>query len=296
MEKFTYETVKSYQSFASLEEMNEEIRRFLYRYKSTLSNGAIKVIQYIAKHSCKVIGVSFSKNQTIASALNLGVRTVTRSIKKFVDIGLLKKIHTVRENGKQGVNILVIQPFSTKMTTLDDHVCDHPNKTEKKLDSLCENKKPFIEKEENATTDTTPPPSSSLEKKGLKENPYAYIDSTFLPPFVHPEFIKVADPFFSAMEIFQLWKRVTIAYNKIPFDRPLEELIDAIIQSFKTTIFMHKTKKIHSTFAGYFYNTLYANFIVEKRKENYEEFMFDVFLERLERDGGNEEDTIYIGI
>ena len=292
MEKFTYETVKSYQSFASLEEMNEEIRRFLYRYKSTLSNGALKVIQYIAKHSCKVIGVSFSKNQTIASALNLGVRTVTRSIKKFVEFGILKKIHTVRENGKQGVNILVIQPFSTKMTTHDDHVCDHPNKTEKKLDSLCENKKPFIEREENATAHTTTAPSSSsfIEKK---ENPYTYIDSTYLPPFVHPEFVKVADPFFSAMEIFQLWKRVTIAYNKIPFDRPLEELIHTVVQSFKTTTFMHKTKKIHTTFAGYFYNTLYANFIVEKRKENYEEFMFDVFLERLERDERNEEDTIF---
>ena len=203
---------------------------------------------------------------------------------------MLKKIHTVRENGKQGVNILVIQPFSTKVTTYDDHVCDHPNKTEKKLDSLCENKKPFIEKEEKATAHTTTPPSSFIEKK---ENPYTYIDSTFLPPFVHPEFVKVVDPFFSAMEIFQLWKRVTTAYNKIPFDRPLEELIHTVVQSFKTTIFMHKTRKIHTTFAGYFYNTLYANFIVEKRKENYKEFMFDVFLERLERDHGYEEDTIY---
>ena len=206
---------------------------------------------------------------------------------------MLKKIHTVRENGKQGVNILVIQPFSTKVTTYDDHVCDHPNKTEKKLDSLCENKKPFIEKEENAAYTTPPPSSSFLENKELKDNPYAYIDSTFLPPFVHPEFVKVADPFFNAMEIFQLWKRVTTAYNKIPFERPLEELIHTVVQSFKTTIFMHKTRKIHTTFAGYFYNTLYANFIVEKRKENNEEFMFDVFLERLERDGGKEEDAIY---
>ena len=284
METFTFERIKSYQIFASLEEMNEVVRKFLYNHKASLSNGAIEVFHYIAKHSCKVIGVSFSKNETIAKALNLSLRTVTRSIAKLVDLGILKKIHTVRENGKQGVNTLVIQPvFSPKMTTYHDQVNDHPNKTNNKLDSLCENKKPIVEKKEKSNlTIPTSHFSSLLENKHFKKDRSEHIDSSYLPEFIHPAFIKATDSFFTPLEIYTLWKRVNIAYNKIPFHRPLEELIRAVVRSLKTSIFMHKNKKIHTSFIGYFYNTLYANLIAEKRKENNERFMFDVFEEMLE--------------
>ena len=284
MEKFNFEKLKSYQSFNSLDEMNEVVRRFLYVHKSSLTNGAIQVFRYIVRHSCKIIGVSFSKNETIANALSLGVRTVTRSIKKLQELNILKKIHTLRENGKQGANILVIQPFfESKMTTYRDHVCDHPNKAKKKLNSLCEKHIPFIDKEE--TANIAPPShsfSSLLENKILKKDSVVDIDSSYLPEFIHPEFIKVADPFFSAIEIFTLWKRVNIAYNKTGLNRPLEEMMDTVVRSLKITIFMHKNKKIHTSFAGYFYNTLYRNLIAVKRKENYEKFMFDVFEEMVE--------------
>ncbi|WP_176483802.1 helix-turn-helix domain-containing protein [Bacillus sp. FJAT-45066] len=288
METFTFERIKSYQSFASLEGMNEVVRRFLYVHKASLSHGAIEVIRYIAKHSCKVIGVSFSKNKTIANALNISVRTVTRSITKLVNLGFLMKIHTIRENGKQGVNILVIQPFfSTKMTTYPDQVCDHPNKTIMKLDSLCENKKPIVEKKGKSTsTIPTSHFSTLLENKRFKKDPSEHIDSSYLPEFIHPEFIKAADPFFTPLEIYTLWKRVNTTYNKIPFNRPLEELIGSVVRSLKTSIFMHKNKKIHTSFAGYFYKTLYANLIAEKRKENYERLMFDVFNEMVEAETG----------
>ncbi|MDX5475468.1 MAG: helix-turn-helix domain-containing protein [Bacillaceae bacterium] len=279
MELFNFEKLKSYQSFNSLEEMNEVVRRFLYMHKSSLANGAIQVFSYIVRHSCKIIGVSFSKIETIANALSLGVRTVTRSIKKLVELKILKKIHTLRGNGKQGVNILIIQPFfENNMTTYRDQVCDHPNKTKKKLYSLCEKNIPFIDKEKDVNIATHSRSSSSLlENKGIKEASIADINSSYLPDFIHPEFIKVADPFFSAIEIFTLWKRVNIAYHKIAFQRPLEELIDTVVRSLKVTIFMHKNKRIHTSFAGYFYNTLYGNLIAEKRKENYKRFMFDVF-------------------
>ena len=279
MELFNFEKLKSYQSFNSLEEMNQVVRRFLYMHKSSLANGALQVFKYIVRHSCKIIGVSFSKNETIANALNLGVRTVTRSIKKLVELNILKKIHTLRENGKQGVNILVIQPlFENKMTTYRDQVCDYPNKTKKKLYSLCEKNNPYIDKKESANIPPHSRSSSSiLKNKSLKKDSIADIDSSYLPDFIHPKFIKVADPYFSAIEIFTLWKRVNIAYHKIAFQRPLEELMDTVVRSLKITIFMHKNKKIHTSFAGYFYNTLYGNLIAEKRKENYERFMFDVF-------------------
>ncbi|WP_100333563.1 helix-turn-helix transcriptional regulator [Bacillus alkalisoli] len=241
METFTFENIKSYQSFASLKEMNEVVRRFLYTYKSSLSNAAIEVVRYIAKHSCKVIGVSFSKNETIANALNISLRTVTRSISKLVELGILKKIHTFRENGKQGVNLLVIVPFfSTKVSTYHDQAGDHPNKTSKKLDSLCENKKPIYDKKGKSVN---PLFSSLLDKKNLKKDPTEYIDSSYLPSFIHPEFVKVADPFFTAVEIFSLWGRVNTAYNKIHFDRPLEELIPTVVQSLKVSIFYAKKQK-----------------------------------------------------
>jgi len=255
MEKLTYETIQNYQSFVSTEEMDKAVRGFLYKHKGELSEGDLKVLQQIWRHSVKVIGVSFAKYEYIAEQANVSRRTAMRAVKKFVEKGIIKKIPTARMNGKQGVNILVIQHFAS-IDSLKNDVSPHavtpadtPNKTENKQDSLCEKDL----KPNNVIEQVEP----SLEQ----------LDSSYLPEFVSPKFVEAAKPFFPAIEIYRLWQRVLIVYSKMKLQKDLEDVIDKVIDAFKQTVFAKKLGKIRSTFAGYFYTILYASLVVEKRKE-----------------------------
>ncbi len=147
MEKLNFDTIKHYQSFATIEDMDKTVRGFLYTYKSSLSDGALKVLNFIWRYSVKVVGVSFAKYDTMAAAVGLSRRTVIRAVKVLEELTFIKKIPTARMNGKQGVNLFVIQPFAT-IDSLIDLVSPQnvthsvtPNKAENKQRSLCENKK-----------------------------------------------------------------------------------------------------------------------------------------------------------
>ncbi len=59
-----------------------------------------------------------------------------------------------------------------------------------------------------------------------------------------------------------------IAYNKLNFERWIEDVMDIIVYAFKQTVFMKRMRKIHTSFEGYFYRTLYSMLNVEKRREN----------------------------
>jgi Fe2+ or Zn2+ uptake regulation protein len=258
VEKLNYETIQKYQSFQTIEEMDQSVRGFLYKHKAELSEGTLSVLHFIWKHSVKVIGVSFAKYDYIAEQVDLSRRTVIRAVNMLEEKGLIKKVPTSRMNGKQGVNLLVLQAFesidSIKNNKSPQDVTRPvtPNKTENKQNSLCEKKillKPTVVKE---ASDPSP----------------QHLDISYLPDSISKEFVEVAKPFFNAIDIYKLWKRVLIAYKKLNLERCLDDVIECIVQAFKHTVFAKKVGKIHTTFEGYFYRVVYGNLIVEKRQEN----------------------------
>ncbi|MBO1514106.1 helix-turn-helix domain-containing protein [Metabacillus bambusae] len=222
MEKLTFANIQTYQSFETIEAMDLAIRGFLYKHKSALSEGTFNVLKFIWRHSVKVVGVSFAKYDTIAENLLISRRTVIRAIKKLEGLGIIKKIPTARMNGKQGVNLLVIQPFQTidqlknNMTPQSVTANVTPNKTENKQSSLCENKQipNNVREQENR---------EHHEDVALQERsesiPTQQIDTSFLPESVHKEFIQAAKPFLCAVDIYKLWKRVLIVYKKLKLER-----------------------------------------------------------------------------
>ncbi|APH06434.1 helix-turn-helix domain-containing protein [Bacillus weihaiensis] len=293
--RFSYEAVKGYQSFSSVEEMDKAVRGFLYHHKQELSEGTLKVLTFIWTHSTKVIGVSFAKHETIAKDVGLSRRTVMRAIHKLESLRILSKIPTIRPNGKQGVNILVIQPYQSideLVSTMSPHdvtVCVTPSDTKNKQHSLCENKK---QKPINVSSESSDKiledkqanlesvSASDSEEGQIHKNTTVHrgsspleisdacIDSSFLPESVHKEFIEAANPFFPTNEIYSLWNRVNIVAKKVNLNRHIDEVIAPVISALKQTIFQQKQNKIHSTFHGYFYRLVYHNLIIEKRREN----------------------------
>ncbi|WP_052737667.1 helix-turn-helix domain-containing protein [Bacillus sp. SA1-12] len=113
MEKLNYETIQKHQSFKTIEEMDQAVRGFLYKHKAELSEGMLSVLHVIWKHSVKVIGVSYAKYDYIAEQVKMSRRTVFRAVNTLEEKGIIKKIPTARMNGKQGVNLLVIQSFAS---------------------------------------------------------------------------------------------------------------------------------------------------------------------------------------
>ncbi|WP_226671195.1 helix-turn-helix domain-containing protein [Metabacillus litoralis] len=279
MEKFNYESIRSYQSFNTIEEMDQAVRGFLYQNKAALSEGTLSVLKFIWKHSLKVVGVSFAKHDTIAEAVQLSRRTVIRAVKKLEDLGIIKKIPTARMNGKQGVNILVLQPFEeidhqlNKMSPQDVTVSVTPIKARNKQSSLCEknnNKPNNVRNSENSTSSTTRKSASTQPLQldiSIEANTAWKMDTSFIPASVNKEFVQATQPYLNAIEIYKLWNRVLIAYNKVNLKCELHDVMELVINAFKQTIFRKKMNMITSTFEGYFYRVVYKMLTEEKQKE-----------------------------
>lgn len=272
MERLNFETIKHYQSFETIEEMDQSVRGFLYKHKAELSEGTNNVLTFIWRHSVKVIGVSFAKYDYIATNVELSRRTVIRAVNKLEQLGIIKKIPTAKMNGKQGVNIIVIQAFQ-QLDDLKNNMSPQavtvpvtPNKTENKQSSLCEIKtKPNNVTEQGNRSQQA---EESISQEKVDPSIQQELDESYLPESVHKEFVQAAKPFFSASAIYKLWNRVLIAYKKINLDCPLENVIEEVVNAFKQTIFAKQIGKIRTSFEGYFYGVLYAKLIVEKRREN----------------------------
>jgi len=161
------------------------------------------------------------------------------------------------------------------MSPHDDTPLVTPNKTENKQRSLCENK--AIQLNNVRLQGDTPVHSQENSSDGM-EIDVKNLDASYVPDTVHERFVKAAQPFFKAADIYRLWNRVLIAYNKMDSNRLIEDLIDIVIKAFKQSVFMKKMRKIHKSFEGYFYSVAYGMFVVEKRKERrhlYYDFLGD---------------------
>ena len=293
MEKLNYETIKHYQSFTSIDEMDQAVRGFLYKFKSSLSDGAMKVLRFIWNYSVKVVGVSFAKYDTIATGVGLSRRTVIRAVKALEELSFIKKISTARMNGKQGANLLVIQPFEPidsllqSMSPQDVTASVTPNKTKNKQSSLCENNKQNrIDVKESPINLTDSQhihaeekPSSDLHKEcnanghpdqndSLPQPSWHELDTSFLPDYVHKDFIKAAEPFFTIDVIHTLWTKIHLAYQKLNLSIALDDAMEVIIADFKQTIFKYKSGQIHTTFEGYFYTVVYSSLWHLQKQEN----------------------------
>ena len=288
MDQLNYETIKNYQSFTSIHEMDQAVRGFLYTFKSTLSQGTLKVLRFLWRYSVKVVGVSFAKYDTIATGVNVSRRTVIRAVKVLAELNFIKKIPTARMSGKQGVNLYVIQPFEQIDSILQpvspqDVTADvTPIKAENKQRSLCENKKQnridvkeslnnqqsieltnsqHIQTAEKLATNLpieSHAPAHQDQKALRSQTAWHELDTSFLPNYVHKDFIHAAQPFFSIDVIYKLWTKIHLAYKKMNLSITLDDVMEVIIADFKQTIFKYKNGQIHTTFEGYFYTVVYS--------------------------------------
>ncbi len=252
-----YSGYKQLSKFNDTDHLNKSIRGFLYKFKHELNPSVIETYRLIANHSVKLGGVAFLKHQSIADGIGKSIPTVKRSLKQLKQLQVLEIHRTKRDKGKVkggfGHNVFVLCDLSHELSEMN-----HRENSQKPCELHSE---PCKNKTESRHSES----STLVDKKDHN----IVMDATFTPSCVQQSFIDVCKSFFNASDVYSLWKRVKIAYNKSKLSMPLETYTDSVVRVLKQTIFISKQKSIKS-FNAYFYTGVIAEFSKLKRLETLE--------------------------
>ncbi|WP_047155173.1 helix-turn-helix domain-containing protein [Aneurinibacillus tyrosinisolvens] len=258
--------VKQYQSFHSLNELNEAVRAFLYCHKAELSEGVVKVLKFVWKHSCKVFGVSFAKIAYIVDGTKTSKSTVVRAINTLEEYGIVKRVPTTKPNGKRGVNLLVLQVVEgaslPTMTPQYDTVDETPTESDKANGS--NDSKPISEGEALSKQCSFQESKDKKNSNNVKEPTLEQLDSSYTPSHIPSAFIDAVKPFLNAHGIYRMYGVVQSAKRRM---KVLDVSMDVIIDAWKQSVFAYKAGIIKKTLAAYFHGTLCTMIGIEKRRE-----------------------------
>ncbi|MCP1122945.1 helix-turn-helix domain-containing protein [Bacillus sp. 3103sda1] len=240
--------LRKYESFQSVSEMDKAIDIALKNF--SLKDSERAVLIKLTQYSCKFIGVSYLKNDTLAQAVGFSKRTVQRALKRLNELGVITRIEQKRpKTGGYGAFISVINPTKCHLVLSpcqeDETPCE--DSTEK-------------QSEEN---ETIIPKAHLQELNKRNELDVSYLDNSHIPT----EFINAVKPFIcSAKEVYSLWGKVLLASHK--YAPCLTDYTEIAIQAFKQSVFAKKVKRIRKDFKGYFWGTLSNMLSVEQRRYN----------------------------
>ncbi|TPE68941.1 helix-turn-helix domain-containing protein [Halalkalibacterium halodurans] len=241
-----YDDYRRYRSFASIDDLNEAVRYALYYNADKLNGTAVAVLKLISRYSCVIPGVSWLKCATIASAVEKSEKTVRRALKTLQECGIIERIPTIRDKGGRGYDICVIKDVQAEMSSRSEAG--------------------------NPTESTASPENEKEETLKYNQNTYVkdgdQLDASYCPDYIPDEFKRTVCPFFpAANDIYTLWGRVLLAYKNSALESPLEDVLAIVIQTFKTSVFALKRRKIRGSFNGYFYAGLHRVLTAQRRRE-----------------------------
>jgi hypothetical protein len=110
------------QSFESLSEMNQHMNYHFSSLKYQLTKSNDVIFHLIKKYACKVAGVCWLKQESLASFADVSVKMVERAIKFLKENGVIKIFHTKRSNGLNGNCYYVLQPLEGQVVTDEEEL------------------------------------------------------------------------------------------------------------------------------------------------------------------------------
>ncbi|KAA0768571.1 helix-turn-helix domain-containing protein [Bacillus sp. TE8-1] len=227
--------LRKYQSFNSITEMDNSISEYLSAYK--LKESEYTVLWKLACYSCKFIGVSYLKVDSLADLTGYSKRTIQRALKGLSDLGIITRINQFKPvKGGYSASITVINPY-------ESHLAKSPRK------EAAEPTPEYIEKHPSHTDTIT------YKTKSSKDN--TYVDDLGIDDLISAdvptEFASLAISYFDATEVYKLWSRVQLAARKYAPD--LVNTVEVAISGLRASILASKAKRVRD-FNGYFYGVL----------------------------------------
>ncbi|HHB1654152.1 TPA: helix-turn-helix domain-containing protein [Bacillus cereus] len=227
--------LRKYQSFTSITEMDNSISEYLSAYK--LKESEYTVLWKLACYSCKFIGVSYLKVDSLADLTGYSKRTIQRALKGLSDLGIITRINQFKPvKGGYSASITVINPY-------ESHLAKSP----------CEESvEPTPERIEEPPSHTD---TITYKTKISKDN--TYVDDLGIDDLiasdVPTEFASLAISYFDATKVYKLWSRVQLAARKYAPD--LVNAVEVAISGLRASILASKSKRVRD-FNGYFYGVL----------------------------------------
>ncbi|MEK5334373.1 helix-turn-helix domain-containing protein [Lysinibacillus sp. FSL W8-0992] len=128
-----FEYLAQYTTFDSVADMDKSVEDHMAVHYYDLTESERAIVYKLASHSLEHTGACHLKASTIAGALEISTKTVYRSVKKLVELGIVEKVAQSKLNGIKGASIYRILPYVpssvSQRTTADessiDAVC-HP--------------------------------------------------------------------------------------------------------------------------------------------------------------------------
>lgn len=240
----------SYQSFSTVEEMNEQVKRFISTYDLTPSMKA--VLNTIKLHAKRYFaGVCWMYREQIARKAKVSLSSVKRAIKALQEVGILtvyEQNHTKR--GGQTHNVYVINPiFETPEEPANEPPSeDIPSRSET-VGARVSDDQHQSHKNPHTNSNTT---LKDISKRGEQ------ID---ILKSVPKEFVDLMKPFYANNPelILARWKTVCVAVKK-NCGKFAYTSWDTIGKAWKETVLRMKRGRIKTStddgIGGYFYGVL----------------------------------------
>ena len=114
------ETYTNLVTFNEVEELNKAVRMYKERINETnvraqKKRSALAILEWLKRHSCLYLGVSWKGKRKVAKDLNMSDKTVTRICLWLEELGIIKQHEMKRASDmRQTSNAIVIQPLESK--------------------------------------------------------------------------------------------------------------------------------------------------------------------------------------
>jgi len=106
-----FEYLAQYTTFDSIADMDVAVENHIATHYYDLTESERAIVFKLASHSLEYPGACHLKAATIAVALEISTKTVYRSMKKLVELGIIEKLPGTKLNGIKGASIYRILPY-----------------------------------------------------------------------------------------------------------------------------------------------------------------------------------------
>jgi|SRR5699024_8351522 len=281
-----YELVQftDYQNFESISDMDDHVKEF----NKKLSKVHYETLNLLKQYSCKIIGVSHLKIETIAQALNKSIRAIHRHIKHLKENGFITVANTSRKKaGGKGANIYIINTIEQQKALLKKKVsyrkvshCEEDKKTaqsqrEQAFDHIKIKKQTMYSLKLLKTMfSSTRRKQKSSENERKLEKIANIKNATFENRYVPEEIYRRFNPFFTDNQLTALYKTAlkALKYNDLEDDIKLETIIYGLECLVKAMKRYHRNEgeKVHNIYAYLSKTLLLVGFKAEFYSDPYD--------------------------
>ncbi|MDA1779676.1 helix-turn-helix domain-containing protein [Bacillus cereus group sp. BY9-3LC] len=228
--------LRQYESFQSVAEMDKTIDLILKEYD--LKDSERVILLKLSNYSCKFVGVSYLKNNTLADLTGYSKRTIQRALKRFSELGIITRIEQFKPvKGGYSAFICVINPFESHHELASCKEAAEP--TPEQLDEPSHENEAITFKAKSSNNKTY-----VAHELGL-----AHLDAIGVPT----QFSIAALPYLDVQAVYKLWSKVQMAAKKHAPD--LVDTVEIAVSSVRASVLASKVKRVRD-FTGYFYGVL----------------------------------------